>query len=100
MEQEMKMSGPYRFEIKVAFAHGDGDSAEVTIDCGNPGTIPSAERVAEILQEAVDHVAGMVDGARLMTKPEYFNFLMAEKTGVETEWATPGGEEWEPSDAR
>lgn len=91
----MKMYGPYRLEMKVAVTDGNGTSGEVTLTVGEPGNPPKPERISELIKVAEEAVVDMIPGGRLMTKEEFFDFLMEEKTGVPGKWATPGGPDWD-----
>ena len=74
----MKLCGPYSFDCILYLTDGE--------QVGEALLVVVADKT---LQEQ----AG--DGWRLCDKREFFNELTAEVTGVNTEFALPGGPEWD-----
>lgn len=89
----MKMQGPVDVELHVAVISDDGKQEGVaTIGVGS-GRFPTEQdlrdRVAKFETEE------MPEGFRLMTKREYFDYLVKERTGSSERLAMPGGPDWD-----
>ena len=89
MDDSFKLHGPFDFDLKVYLTDGE-NIAVATL--GSHSQYPDKKEVRRLVLGAVEQ---MPEGWRLCTKEEYWDALMAEKTGTDTRFAPPGGDDWD-----
>lgn len=87
----MKLKGPYTTVMQVCITNGER-TGKVTIDLPY-GYPPTEEEINACVKQAEDTVKEQ--GFRLMTKVEFFNEVLRERTGTTEKFAVPGGNEWD-----
>jgi hypothetical protein len=80
---------PVEFEMKVLIVTEDGGEGVATIGLGH-GLLPTDDEVKERLQKFEREELESLEGYRLATAPEYWDYICREKTGQT--FATPA--EW------
>lgn len=95
----MKLQAPIEVEMKVAITDGNGKSGHATVTLGK-GKYPTEERMRELLKECEKEIKEQ--GLRLMTKREWFNTICPPEVQEDedgevhvTEYAIPGGDDWD-----
>lgn len=92
------MFGPFVMEMKIRFTDGE---QEAVATYGLPhGDVPDGAKVAEIIATTLRRLQEqMGDEWRPLTRHEYLQSLIREKTGSDEEFAFAESEEWDTSDA-
>jgi hypothetical protein len=95
MSEKIVLNGPAEFEAKV-FVINDKTKQQGQVTLGlSVLEYPTPEAIRVALEKLEnDEMKGALEGFRLMTKKEAWDFVMEEKTGQT--FALPGGEEWDP----
>lgn len=90
----MKLCGPFELELKVHMTDGDREAAVV---CSMPmGQFPTEEVIRDLIAKSDAETKKQAgDDFRLMSKREFFDMIMRERTGTDMQFALPGGDEWD-----
>lgn len=90
----LKLQAPVQLTAKLYMTDGDL-VAKLELEFP-PGRFPSQDEIDTEIKKAGDGISDQVgDDWRVMTKREFWDEVMREKTGLSTKFALPGGEAWD-----
>ena len=88
------LKAPIEIEIQISVINIDDPSQLGTVTYGlRNGEFPTKEDMQAALKKFENEE--MPEGFRLMTKREFFDKLIREKTGSRERFALPGGDDWD-----
>lgn len=92
----MKMHGPVTLRADVLATDGDR-FAEIGYDLP-PGKFPSAQNLQEAIAKCLAEIRLQMGAEwRLATKQEFQNHVIAERFGIDEDFAVSGSDEWDQS---
>lgn len=93
-DEKFTLKAPIETEMLISIISLDEPIRVGTVTFGlGAGNYPTPEKMKASLEKF--EAEEMPDGFRLMSKREYFNKLIHEKTGSSEQFALPGGPDWD-----
>lgn len=92
-EDKIIMHAPVEVELLIHITDGEGQEGKITYSMP-AGRYPTAEEMAEGVKTGLDAAKKQLgEKFRLASRPEFFNKMLAEKTGIYQEFAC--AKEWD-----
>lgn len=92
----MKMHGPVTIEINVMLT--DGDQIANAGYRAPAGRFPTVDEIRKAMDECLEGVRERLGGDwRFVTKQEFQNEVIADRFGVDGDFAVVGSDDWDPA---